>query len=332
MTELLAKYFSGNATEAEKQKVAEWKNQSDLNAEEFFEYASVWNHEDLCTKDKLAEGQDILDEILTANAKLEESKSRKIVIFPRAVLKYAAILTLVVLGTFGYFQFNSTLTSIQKMTTSGEVKTIELPDGSKVFLHQNSNIEYNQNFTQEKREIYLSGVAFFEVKKDPSKPFVVHTDQSDITVLGTSFYVKSGEHLNETEVIVEEGKVSVNKANADGKSGIFLTPGQAGRVNYFNDEIEKYDNRNPNYLSWKTKVLKFERDDLSYVINTIEDAYQIEISTTENQILQCELSAVYKDQSIDNLMKILGFTFNLEVTKINGGKFNLSGDGCNSPS
>jgi transmembrane sensor len=76
-------------------------------------------------------------------------------------------------------------------TKNGSKTKIQLPDGTQVWLNSGSKISYGNDFTGSMRQVNLKGEAFFDVVKDPARPFIIHTDAIDITVLGTAFNVRS---------------------------------------------------------------------------------------------------------------------------------------------
>ncbi|MFN7120120.1 MAG: FecR family protein, partial [Saprospiraceae bacterium] len=95
-----------------------------------------------------------------------------------------------------------------KNTTSQDQK-ITLPDGSLVVLKPESSLVYNEDFNKSKREVHLRGEAFFDVVKNPAKPFIVHAGEVVAEVVGTSFSIKNAEDSKNVEVDVISGKVSV---------------------------------------------------------------------------------------------------------------------------
>jgi ferric-dicitrate binding protein FerR (iron transport regulator) len=96
-------------------------------------------------------------------------------------------------------------------TKNGEIKQIELPDGTTIYINGSSKLSYiDDQFNKSQREVWLEeGEAFFEVTKNPDKPFIVHSGPIQTTVLGTSFNVKAYNELDENTVSVRNGKVKV---------------------------------------------------------------------------------------------------------------------------
>lgn len=109
-------------------------------------------------------------------------------------------------------------------TLSGQIKKVILSDSSVVYLNANSKIKVPIRFSSKDRQFYLvEGEAFFEVSKDKHRPFIIHSQQINVKVLGTSFNVRSYQQLPDIKVSVTTGKVRVS---GNGKIYGVLTPGQ----------------------------------------------------------------------------------------------------------
>lgn len=124
----------------------------------------------------------------------------------------AAASAVIILSFSAYQAFNQSgfvkheITST--ITFSKDVRLLNLPDGTRVWLNENSEIEYPKSFTGKERTVTLKGEAFFEVKRDPSHPFVISSGAIKTTVLGTSFNIKAYAD-KQPEVNVRTGKVKV---------------------------------------------------------------------------------------------------------------------------
>ncbi|HEY0176676.1 MAG TPA: FecR family protein, partial [Pedobacter sp.] len=118
--------------------------------------------------------------------------------------------------SIGYLSLNKDLFKTdpvyfaRQITKAGEQKIITLTDGSRIILNNASKLTYPSVFSRNKREVYLSGEAFFDVKHDSSRPFLVHASHLKVQVLGTSFNIKSYQADHHTTVSVATGKVGVN--------------------------------------------------------------------------------------------------------------------------
>ncbi|HSC40592.1 MAG TPA: FecR family protein, partial [Chitinophagaceae bacterium] len=130
---------------------------------------------------------------------------------------------------------------------SDSVQRIVLSDGSEVLLEKDSKLSYAANFTSGKREVYLTGNAFFKITRNPSQPFIVYTQDIVTKVLGTSFRVRALAGEKVVSVLVKTGKVSVfrreNFASPDAPSGtlkgIVLTPNQEMVYDIVHEQMNK---------------------------------------------------------------------------------------------
>lgn len=190
------------------------------------------------------------------------------------------------------------------------IKTIDLPDGSRVFLNEGSEITYPENF-EAKRAIKLEGEAFFEVMSDPANPFIVRSGHVMVSVLGTSFNVKKAAEDPGIEVFVETGKVRM--ALESNKEFITLEPGELGRA----DELELSHSiqSDHNYISWKTKDFKFVDEELGKVLRELEESYHVEIFAEDIQLGELRITSTYREQSIDSILETIAAAFGLKVQK-----------------
>lgn len=133
-------------------------------------------------------------------------------------LKIAAVAAIVLVGVLIYnravfFNSKNQPALVQVQTKATEIKTIVLADGSTVKINSRSKLRYPKQFEGDNRNVYLSGEAFFEVKKDAEHPFIVHTEQLDVKVLGTAFDVKAYQNDAFSETTLIRGKVAISLKN-----------------------------------------------------------------------------------------------------------------------
>lgn len=118
---------------------------------------------------------------------------------------------------------------IEVKNTSDKPQQIPLEDGSVVILKKNSSLSFPEHFGAKNRLVYLHGEAFFKIKRNPDKPFIVSTGNLVTQVLGTSFTIKSYDDARSIEVRVASGRVSVyekSEKSARNSNGVILTPNQ----------------------------------------------------------------------------------------------------------
>ena len=159
-------------------------------------------------------------------------------------------------------------------------KTIVLPDGSTVIMNGSSTLKIAADFNVSNRHVLLSGEAFFLVKKNHAKPFVVFTDRTATTALGTSFKVQSYPGERTGSVMLTTGKVRVESTKTTTVDEVILTPGQqavlakntAGFVKSGFDKIS--------IQNWLNRKLVFSNSDLTNITTKFKDIYGINIIAT----------------------------------------------------
>ena len=149
----------------------------------------------------------------------------------------AAILIAAVLLVSGYEVFyNPSATEVMlELTTANKVlNTFTLPDGTLVTLNSDTKVFYPKKFGRKTREISIEGEAFFEVKPNKNKPFIIHAGKAQIKVVGTSFSVSAYPETKLVEVIVQTGKVQVMNKMAETlqTEELILAPGDKGTLVY----------------------------------------------------------------------------------------------------
>ena len=208
---------------------------------------------------------------------------------------------------FGVFRDNSNV-QLSHQAIEG-VSTVNLPDGSRVFLNKGSEISYQKAFSQH-RAIELRGEAFFEVLSDPANPFTVHSGGVRVSVLGTSFNVKQVENTPQVEVYVKTGKVLMSLEESD--QSVTLVPEGFGLAD--DERLSSTVLEAPNYISWKTKDFKFVDSKLSDVLLELEDSYHVEIESDEIDLSQLRITTSYSGQSIDAILETIATAFSIRVS------------------
>lgn len=202
--------------------------------------------------------------------------------------------------------------------SSGNQNNLEtrLPDGTIACLNNNSHINYPEKFGNSLREIYFWGEAYFEVAHEKSRPFIIHTGDARIKVLGTSFNVKSIPGSSIVEVTVKEGKVLLYCVNEQDNilSEIVLSRGETGRLNSLNHVASKVTNEDLNYLTWKTGVLKFVDTPLTKVLNDVSKNYHVQLSYNPEELAGLKLTADFENEDIDAVIEVISLVHHLKFT------------------
>ncbi len=201
-----------------------------------------------------------------------------------------------------------------KKNPKGQKLTTYLPDGTKVILNSLSKIRYKAPFIGKERIIELEGEAFFEVKKDTSKPFIVISKGVSTTALGTSFNVNS-----KSDSYVEVSLVSgmVNVENSFSKS-VTLKPGKSAIINQQGELIVQEFN----YLDkagWKDGILVFKNSSFPEIIEKLEDWYGVELKVVVGPKNRIQYTSNFKNESLDEILQGISFVYDFDY-KIAGEK------------
>lgn len=218
---------------------------------------------------------------------------------------------------------------VEEVNLSNSIKKIYLSDGSIVSLEKNSRLRYKPNFETTKRVVYLTGEAFFEISKNPKRPFLVYANEVITKVLGTSFRIKAYENAKDIIVSVKTGKVSVfaNKSATekdekleDELKGVVLKPNQQAVYERNTDRLNKTLVALPDILVLPSNYHNFEFDNtpISQVFTTLEKAYGIEIVYDEDLMKACFLTAPLGNESLFEKMRVVCKTIGARYEIIDG--------------
>jgi transmembrane sensor len=227
---------------------------------------------------------------------------------------------------------------VEQTNNSNKPQIITLSDGSSVLLQPNSKLSYPKIFTGNERKVYLSGEGFFEISKNPQKPFLVYANEIITKVVGTSFRVRAYSDHPNVEILVRTGKVKVssNELIGDSKQEIVLLPNEALR--FLRKDL--VFNKITNIIEDKTLIrsignieqLSFEFTDIpvEQIFKTIEQAYLVEIDFPEDKLKDCHLTTSLSDQPLSEKLKIICKSIGNETNfEMNGNQILITSQGCN---
>lgn len=321
---LLAKYIFDKPDKAEKEKVVKWIQKNPRNE------MLLKDLTHLKTMKKTDSHIDTDKAWNNLKSRIDESEipeKEPISIVPKQILKYAAIVLIFFgIGSAALFSYEKIFNSNDLVSEENfqpmENKKVTFPDGSTAYLNSSTLINYPNTFEKTDRLINIKGEAFFDVKSNPSKPFVVKAEKAKIEVLGTSFNVRANGEDNKVEVFVKSGKVKLSQVNKK-QNFVILEPGYVGVISQ--NGIKKMKNNNQNYLSWITKRVYFKNTDLQKVTQTLEKTYNVDIIIEESiSSDSLSLTANFDNESIDYILDVISRTFNIQSKQKNENQFLLT--------
>lgn len=180
-----------------------------------------------------------------------------------------------------------------------------LPDGSKIYLNAGSTLRYPDQFVEDKREVFLIGEAYFEVKSDSLCPFIVHTSDIAIRVLGTSFNVNSYVEGAWVKTTLVEGQVEAFCGNKN----IIMTPGTQVSYNKTTQELNYFPVNVQQFISWKDGYYDFEDMPLEELMQIFTRWYNLNIEFADPKVKEIRFSGRLKRyEDLRPLFKMLEYT------------------------
>ncbi|AXE17244.1 FecR family protein [Runella rosea] len=228
---------------------------------------------------------------------------------------------------------------IEQANNTHKPQLITLSDGSSVLLQPKSKLSYPKSFEGDERKVYLSGEGFFEISKNPKKPFFVFANEIVTKVIGTSFRVKAYTDQPNVEVVVRTGKVNVSSNQAITQLNpetVQLLPNQGVRFARKKLTFEKITDLTLEKPEAQSVIaieqLSFEFSDVpvAQILKTIEQAYLVEIDYPQEKLKDCYLTTSLSDQPLPEKLKIICESLgNMTRYEMNGNRITILSEGCN---
>lgn len=336
---LLKRYLEGRCTEEEKKIVEQWYNVLDQEGLPAYQESEL----------------ETIDDRLwaTLSKKLDDATEPRPVSFFRRRSTQLAVAASLVVGVLvaAYFirtdhatpeaiarEAGVTLQTRQNMTVLPV--SVALEDGTRVTLQPGATLQYPARFAANRREVFLTGEAFFEVSKDKQRPFRVFSQDLITQVVGTSFTVKAQGAGHPSEVAVVTGKVMVSR-NTEGallrgllaeERQVYLTPNQRAVLDLETEELTVSLVAAPVPLTAEDGpaeriVFDFVETPLRTVLHTLERAYGITIQPEDANLYNCAFTGDLADEDLETRLEFIcssvGAGYSIEGTTIR-----ITGKGC----
>ena len=206
--------------------------------------------------------------------------------------------------------------------SSAKILKIALPDGSTVWLQPKTQLSYNQS-DRVYRQVNLRGEAFFDVKRDEARPFLIYAGKMTTKVLGTSFNVKAYPETEKFEVSVVTGKVSVtNEADKE----VFVTPKQQVILENKSDVLTINELPKNKTFYWELASLTFDNTSMQSVVENIEHNFNVTIHLNP-KLKNCRLSGNFDQEHLSTILEIICKSIDAEYV-MDGEEIYLKGEGC----
>ncbi|MCE6992485.1 FecR family protein [Dyadobacter sp. CY323] len=253
---------------------------------------------------QFAEAEPAEDDLLALKRRIwKDVETIRPVVYRRLNWAYLAAASVIFILAAGFW-LTLQKSQLTYRTAYGEVREIKLDDGSSVTLNARSEIRITEDIANKKvREVWLLGEAYFKIAKRNGAKFIVHTAETQVEVLGTTFNVNT--RRKQTRVVLAEGKVQLLSGN---NPALVMKPGDMATIG--KDSQVRFKRVQPNhYDSWKESYIVMDDKPVSEIAEAIEDNYGIRLQFQDSSLLAKRLSGKLAtknpEQFLENLSTIL---------------------------
>lgn len=297
--------FEGKLQGKERQELDKWLLAAEKNRQHYEELRKTYN-----TSENFKIGFKLDEANALKNVNRKISSKRTIRIMGRAA---AAV---VVLLLASQFIFRAQTRQNWDETIAEQQQIVFLSDSSKVILAENSSLKYPNSFKGNKRNVILTGTAYFEIVKNEEKPFHIDAPNTKIKVLGTKFLVDATKSDIE-KVLVDEGKVAFSSRSVLSRQKVILTKNEIGIWDVEKHQLSEQINPEENSNTWLSGRLSFSRLPLANVLETIEKHYHLKIELADKSFETLKYSGQFNNQSAEDVIKTVCLTLNCTYEKHN---------------
>lgn len=310
-TELVARYLMNKKDNKTKEMIDKIIHDDENSRREFDEYVNVWEKSaDVGEFEKVDPEKDWVK----VRSRLNLRGRKKRIPLPSYLVRIAAVLVLALGLAYLLVEVtkltSGTDTNYIEFVAQNDIRELQLPDGSLVFLNKHAKIIRNNNYGENNRDIILEGEAFFEVTHNKELPFKVHSLNSTIEVVGTSFNV----HTDTEQVVVSvvTGKV-VFYASENTANRVELERENTGIFEINNEIIIPKRNIDYNQLAWYTGEFKFSSVPLEQVCQTLADYYNLDFASSEGVQFIDSIEGDFSTNSLSDIIQDINSTLTEDI-------------------
>ena len=302
---LIMGYLQRQLSDEELEVFFDWLDSDSKNEEYFFYIKSL--HDGMGR-----ENFDVEESWRRLSVKLsaQHSKRRKELVF--RTLRWAACIVLVVSAgvAFRYSDLEMTpmpQASVQQYEYSTQKSTVRfnMPDGTMVCMAPNTKFSYSSDYGKSMREVKLDGEAYFEVKSNKRKPFIVVSGDQRIVVTGTRFNVRSYAGSEEFVTTLLEGGIYFHSDKMNKE--IHLQPGEQLRYDNRHKSIKvAYLPNAADVILWMNNRYVFDKVSLSDILKRMENIYQVQFVSDRTKAMNTTYKVtLYQDESLSEFLRVM---------------------------
>ncbi len=330
LTRLFQLYIDGKCSEAERAELMQLiqSSDNDLELKELIE--ACWLEREGDQKLSVESTERIISEILLSQPNTTNLKSEK---NSTPYFKMAAAFVFLFLTTAILFLFVLPKDNASELATEAqpvpaeEHQYVKLPDGSMVLLNAGSYLDYPTSFDNyPTREVTLLGEAYFDIKHDPDKAFIVYTGKLKTTVLGTAFNIKAYAGDSSITVTVTRGKVKVSD---DKQVFGILTPDQELTFDKGHDRVKQRAVASSESIAWTEHDIFFDDTTLDEAIAQLETRFNVDIDFENTNAKNCRFTATFVGgENLEQILKVICEFNGTDFTASGDKQYTITGKGC----
>lgn len=196
---------------------------------------------------------------------------------------------------------------IERSTEKGQRSNLILKDSTRIKMNAQSSLRFPKKFSDDIKEVYLEGEAFFDVKRDENRPFIVHVGDLDVKVLGTSFNIRYYPNEETLDISLVSGKVEVIR---NGNVELTLTPNTEAILARSTGQLTK-SSFDPYFkLAWKEDIIRFNKASFDEIVAVLERWYNVRF--TYQNISSNGFTGEFENMSLENILLGIGHSLEFE--------------------
>lgn len=315
ISKIIRKYLSGRFSDKIEEKVQRWLIKDEYIADKEAASLEYWdNLETTANPNTYSALERVVQRIVYS-----QKQTIRIPLYKKLSRIAAVLIPLFIIGG-GYLYYQTTQNNmIEIQVAYGEEKHLFLPDSSEIWINAGSTIKYPKEFKGDKRIVELDGEAYFSVKRDEMKPFIVNTEKLSVNVLGTKFNVKAYSDEEQITTTLTSGKIEVQSA----KQSQILKPNEQLSFDKETSTISITEIPSNETDAWLTGQLIFSDATFGQIIQALERKFNVSFSVNANvNLTQSRYTVKFiKKDSLEDILNVLkevvgGFSYQINNNEI----------------
>lgn len=323
---IIQQYLTGQLPEGEKHAFGQRLMTDEHFARLYKELKVIWDAGKYVTPEISADQKhqafERLKHSLDRNRKSDIAKRSRM---PAWIAVAASVALLIIAGFAVYLTSFGGKTVI---TAENTTRSVILPDGSDIILAEGAEITFRKSFDRKLRKVTLKGKASFDVEDYTDRPFVVETENTKTTVLGTSFVLHAVPSTGKTLLFVRDGLVRFAPRQSD--KFLDVAAGHGAEFDVYASVLRKLPQHNHNAFSWLTQTLEFKEAPMRQVFQELESQYQASIDTTKAKIMDCRLNSSFslEETNCKEILETLQLIFRFDLERTDSLSWVVKGGNC----